>query len=102
MGGGRLLIGITREHTIVSDPIDHFCFTGPMLSANGAAVARYIERQDVWRGMVRPLWWKVMRIVSAEPVTAFNGEWLILLNPWEAGQGRGIPEYSPGGHDLGS
>jgi hypothetical protein len=83
-GGGCLLFGITRDPSIVSDPIDHFYFIGPTLSANGVAIARYIPQQDMWQGMVRPMWWNAMRIVSSEAVTAaVDQSQVVLLNPWQ-------------------
>lgn len=83
-GGGCLLFGITREPTIVSDSIDHFYFIGPTLSANGVAIAKYIEKQDTWHGLVRPMWWTAMRIVSSQGVSALvDQSQVVLLNPWE-------------------
>src|ERR1700761_926602 len=45
-GRGCLLFGISRAPTVVSDPIDHFYFIGPTLSANGVAIAKYAEHCD--------------------------------------------------------
>jgi hypothetical protein len=83
-GGARLLFGITRDPSIFSDPIDHFYFIGPMLSANGVAIAKYIEQQDMWQGVVRPMWWNAMRLLSLEAVSAaVDQSQVVLLNPWE-------------------
>ena len=83
-GGGCLLFGISRNPTVVSDPIDHYYFIGPTLSANGVAIAKYIEQQDMWQGMVRPMWWNAMRLLSTETVSAAVDEsQVVLLNPWE-------------------
>lgn len=83
-GGGCLLFGIARDPTIVSDPIDHFYFIGPTLSANGVAIARYVEQNDMWQGLMRPMWWNAMRILGVEDVpTAVDESQAILLNPWE-------------------
>ena len=83
-GGGCLLFGITRDPTMVSDPIDHFYFIGPTLSANGVAIAKYIEQQEMWHGLVRPMWWRGMRIITAAGISALVEEsQLVLLNPWE-------------------
>jgi hypothetical protein len=83
-GGGRLVFGIMRDPTIVSDPIDHYYFIGPTLSANGVAIARFIEQQDMWQGVVRPMWWNAMRLLSVETVSAAVDEsQVVLLNPWE-------------------
>ena len=83
-GGGCLLFGITREPTIVSDSIEHFYFIGPTLSANGVGIAKYIEKQDTWHGLVRPMWWTAMRIVSRDGISALvDHAQVVLLNPWE-------------------
>jgi hypothetical protein len=94
-GGGRLLLCITRGPTVVSDPIDHFYLIGATLSANGVAIAKYIEQQNMWRAMLRPMCWRTMRIVNAANVSALVDEsQLVPLNPWEpdASQG-GLPDY---------
>jgi hypothetical protein len=83
-GGGCLLFGITRDPTLVSAPVDHFCFIGPELSANGTVIAKYIEQQDMWQGVVRAMWWNAMRIASAETVSAaVDQSQVVQLNPWE-------------------
>src|SRR5690242_20009863 len=93
-GGGCLLFGVTRDPTIVSDPIDHYYFMGPTLSANGVAIAKYIDQRDMWQGMVRPMWWNAMRIISAATVSAaVDQSQVVLLNPWE-------PQLMHGGPHL--
>ena len=83
-GGGCLLFGITRDPTIVSDPIDHFYFIGSTLSANGVAIAKYVEQQEMWHGLVRPMWWRAMRIIVAAGVSGLVDEsQLVILNLWE-------------------
>jgi hypothetical protein len=96
-GGGCLLFGITREPTIVSEPIDHYYLIGPTLSANGVAIARYIEQQDMWQGLVRPMWWNAMRILSADTVTAAVDEsQVVLLNPWQPNPMHSAPHLELG------
>lgn len=94
-GGGCLLFGITRDPTIVSDPIEHFYFIGPTLSANGVAIAKYVEQQETWHGLVRPMWWRAMRIITAAGISALVDEaQLVLLNPWEPHPSHGrLPDY---------
>jgi hypothetical protein len=83
-GGGCLLFGISRNPTIVSNPIDHFYFIGPTLSANGVGVAKYVGQQDMWQGLARQMWWNAMRILSVEAVSAAVDEsQAVVLNPWE-------------------
>src|SRR5262249_30127020 len=64
------------------------------LSANGVAIAKYIEQQDMWQGIVRPMWWNAMRIISAETVSAAVDEsQVVLLNPWEPPVMHGSPHF---------
>jgi hypothetical protein len=65
-GGARLVFGNAREPTIISDPIDHFLFTGPILSTDGVPIAKYNEHQNTWLGLLRPMWWLSMRIVEID------------------------------------
>jgi hypothetical protein len=65
-GGACLVFGNAREPTIISDPIDHFHFTGPMLSTDGIPIAKYNEHQNTWLGLLRPMWWLSMRIVEVD------------------------------------
>jgi len=65
-GGACLVFGNAREPTIISDPIDHFLFTGPILSTDGVPIAKYNEHQNTWLGLLRPMWWLSMRIVEID------------------------------------
>jgi hypothetical protein len=88
-GGCCLLFGIARDPTLLSDPLELFSFSGQTFHAAGIAVARYIEQQDMWQGLVRPIWWTSMRIVEAATVSALAEPGTIeLLNPWEPIQGE--------------
>jgi hypothetical protein len=64
-GGACLVFGTAREPTVVSDPIDHFYFIGPILSTDGVAIAKYNEHQNTWQGILRPMWWVSMRMLAA-------------------------------------
>ncbi|HZO23653.1 MAG TPA: hypothetical protein VFB37_14210 [Steroidobacteraceae bacterium] len=94
-GGCCLLFGIAREPTLLSEPLELFSFNGSTFHAAGIAVARYNEEQDMWHGLVRPIWWTSMRIVSADAISALvdpaNVE---ILNPWEPSEYRGEPLLS--------
>jgi hypothetical protein len=72
-GGACLVFGIAREPTVVSDPIDHFYFTGPILSTNGVPIAKYREHQNTWQGILRPMWWVYMRIVGLDILSGVVG-----------------------------
>ena len=65
-GGACLVFGNAREPMIVSDPIDHFHFCGPILSTDGIPIAKYNEHQNTWLGLLRPMWWLSMRIVEVD------------------------------------
>jgi len=65
-GSLYLAFGIAREPTIVSHPIDHFHFIGPTISTDGVGIAKYSEHQDTWHGLLRPMWWVSMRIVTSQ------------------------------------
>jgi hypothetical protein len=83
-GGCCLLFGIAREPTLLSEPLELFSFNGSIFHAAGIAVARYNEQQDMWHGLVRPIWWTSMRIVSAGAVSALVDPTKVeILNPWE-------------------
>ncbi len=97
-GGGCLLFGITRDPTIVSDPIDHFYLIGPILSANGVAIAKYIPQQDMWQGVIRPMWWNAMRLLSMETVSAaVDHSHVVVLNPWAPHAMHSAPHFEDNG-----
>lgn len=52
------------------DPIDHFHFTGPILSTDGIPIAKYNEHQNTWLGLLRPMWLLSMRIVEVDSLRA--------------------------------
>jgi hypothetical protein len=85
-GRCRLLFGITRDPAFISDVICNFSITGATLRANGVAFAQYSEQLDLWRGLMRPISWTAMTMISAEVVSAFVEDSRIeqRLNPWDA------------------
>ena len=83
-GGGCLLFGITRDPTLMSDAVRLLHFSGRTLRANGTVIAEYIEQQDMWHGVVRPIWWSAMRIISADAMPGLvDTARIVRLNPWE-------------------
>jgi hypothetical protein len=83
-GGCCLLFGITRDPSFVTEPIELFSFTGPTFRANGVAVAQYIEQQEMWHGLIRPHWWRAMRVTNAATASALVDEsHVVRLNPWD-------------------
>jgi hypothetical protein len=84
MGACCLLFGIARDPSFVSDPIGLFSFTGPTFRANGVAVAEYMEPQEMWHGLIRPIWWKAMRVITAATaLTLVDESHVVILNPWD-------------------
>jgi hypothetical protein len=82
-GGGCLAFGIARD-SLISEPISLFSLTATTLRANGVAIAEYDEKQDLWQGLIRPIQWQAMRIVSAAAVSALvDVSKVALLNPWD-------------------
>lgn len=82
-GGCCLAFGIARD-ALISDPISLFSVTGTIFRANGVAIAEYDEKQDLWQGLIRPLTWQTMRLVSAAAASALaDDSRAMTLNPWD-------------------
>ena len=82
-GACCLAFGIARD-ALVSDPMSLFAVTGTTLRANGVAIAEYDEKLDLWHGLIRPITWQAMRIVSAAAASALADlSRPVILNPWD-------------------
>ncbi len=82
-GACCLAFGIARD-SLVSEPMSLFAVTGTTLRANGVAIAEYDEKQDLWQGLIRPITWQSMRIVSAGAASALaDSARSATLNPWD-------------------
>lgn len=82
-GGCCLVFGIARD-ALVSEPIALFSVTGNVFRANGVAIAEYDEKQDLWQGLIRPITWQAMRVVSAAAASALSdADHPVILNPWD-------------------
>jgi hypothetical protein len=82
-GGCCLAFGIARD-SLLSEPISLFAVTGTTFRANGVAVAEYDERQDLWQGLIRPITWQTMRLVSLAAASALaDAGRTVTLNPWD-------------------
>ena len=82
-GACCLAFGIARE-SLISEPISLFSVTGTTFRANGVAVAEYDEKLDIWQGLIRPITWQTMRVVSAAAASALaDATRATLLNPWD-------------------
>ena len=81
-GACCLAFGIARE-ALISEPISLFAVTGTTLRANGVAIAEYDEKLDLWQGLIRPISWQAMRVVSAAAASALADTDQVILNPWD-------------------
>ena len=82
-GACCLAFGIARD-ALISEPMSLFSVTGTTFRANGVAIAEYDEKLDLWHGLIRPLTWQVMRIVSAAAISALADiDRPVILNPWD-------------------
>jgi hypothetical protein len=82
-GACCLAFGIARD-ALVSEPISLFAVTGTTLRANGVGIAEYDEKQDLWHGLIRPITWQSMRVVSAAAASALADSGRpMILNPWD-------------------
>lgn len=78
-----VVFGIAREATI-SDPISLLSVIGKTLRANGVAIAAFDEEQDLWHGLIRPISWHALRIVSAAAASALaEATPPVTFNPWD-------------------
>ncbi|HEX5462704.1 MAG TPA: hypothetical protein VFX20_22265 [Steroidobacteraceae bacterium] len=82
-GACCLAFGIARD-SLISEPMSLFSVTGTTFRANGVAVAEYDEKQDIWQGLIRPITWQSMRVVSAAAASALaDATRSVILNPWD-------------------
>lgn len=82
-GACCLAFGITRD-SLISEPMSLFSVTGTTFRANGVAVAEYDEKLDLWQGLIRPITWQSMRVVSAAAASALaDTTRSAVLNPWD-------------------
>lgn len=82
-GACCLAFGIARD-SLLSEPISLFSITGTVFRANGVPVAEYDEKLDLWQGLIRPITWQAMRVVSAAVASALaDTADPVILNPWD-------------------
>lgn len=82
-GACCLVFGIAREATI-SEPVSSVSVTGKTLRANGVAIAEFDEKQDLWHGLIRPMSWHALRIISAAAASALaEATPIVTFNPWD-------------------
>lgn len=64
-GRMRLVFGLPRDPSGVSDELEGLSITGKSLSANGIPFAVYDQELQMWRGAGNNRWWHAFRIESA-------------------------------------
>lgn len=63
-------------------PVLLLSITGKTFRANNIAFAEYDELKDAWQGMVRPVSWTALRVLSAAVATDLVGDARTVFNPW--------------------
>ena len=83
-GSCRLLFGITREPSFISDAVERLTLTGASIATKEPTFAHYMPKHDMWQGVVRPIWWIAMRVVAAEILSAlYDTATMKHVSPWE-------------------
>jgi len=73
-GDFRLLFGLIRDPSPISEPLQLLNICGPMMYLNEAPFAEYVPALEMWRGAVDSrLWWPSFHLVSADFVLAEDG-----------------------------
>jgi hypothetical protein len=68
-GHFRLLFGLIRDPSPVSEPLQVLTLCGPMMYLNDAPFAEYVPAMQMWRETAESrLWWRSFHLVSADYV----------------------------------
>lgn len=70
-GGCRLLSGIVRDPTQLSEPVESVTLLGRVLLADNTEFAEFDPGTETWRRIDGGLWWQAFRIVSSDIVAAY-------------------------------
>jgi hypothetical protein len=65
-GTCRLIFGLPRDPTGVSEDLQSLSIVGRVLSANGIPFAVYHPEMETWRGAASDIWWSALRIESVD------------------------------------
>ena len=69
-GDFRLLFGLIRDPSPVSDPLQVLTLCGPMMYLSDAPFAEYVPATQMWHGTAESrLWWPTFHLVSADHVS---------------------------------
>lgn len=70
-GDFRLLFGLIRDPSPISDPLHILTVCGPMMYLNDAPFAEYVPAAEMWRGTEESrLWWPSFHLVASDFVPA--------------------------------
>ncbi len=64
-GKCRLVFGLPREPSSVSDVLEGLSISDGVLTASGIPFALYDEERDMWKGVTANSWWHAFRVESA-------------------------------------
>jgi hypothetical protein len=69
-GDFRLLFGLIRDPSPISEPLRALSLCGPMMFLNDTPFAEYIPAMQMWRGTSESrLWWPTFHLISANFVS---------------------------------
>ena len=63
-GPSKLVMGLPKEPTSLSEVLRSVSITREVLSANGIPFAAYDASRDMWRSAIAEIWWHAFRIES--------------------------------------
>ncbi len=63
-GPSKLVMGLPKEPTSLSEVLQSVSITREVLSANGIPFAAYDPERDMWRSAIAEIWWHAFRIES--------------------------------------
>ncbi len=83
-GTFRLLFGLRRKPSFMSEAISALTLAGSLLGANGVTFARYSETSELWEDTLRPMNWQSFSIVSEAVLSAYvDLPTMKIRNPWD-------------------
>jgi hypothetical protein len=65
-GQCRLILGLPRDPTSISEVLQSVSISGPVLRANALPIAVYDDTSQTWRGVTAGSWWPAFRIEVAD------------------------------------
>jgi hypothetical protein len=66
-GDFRLLFGLIRDPSPISDPLQILTVCGPMMFVNDEPFAEYVPGMEMWRGAHDSrLWWPSFHLITAD------------------------------------